>query len=105
MNETTDRDTDRDPRDAKRQTQHMVSHTRSKAARMANVLRADTMHVAVVHQAAVDVWSLVCALHLLPVEAWMLLGLHAFPVPLPPLGLRISGRPGGLTLLCSGQAH
>ena len=57
MNETTDRDTDRDPRDAKRQTQHMVSHTRSKAARMANVLRADTMHVAVVHQAAVDVWS------------------------------------------------
>ena len=91
MNETTDRGTDHD---AKRQTQHM-----------ANVLRADTMHVAVVHQAAVDVWSLVCALHLLPVEAWMLLGLHAFPVPLPPLGLRISGRPGGLTLLCSGQAH
>ena len=36
MNETTDRDTDHD---AKRQTQHM-----------ANVLRADTMHVAVVHQ-------------------------------------------------------
>ena len=60
MNETTDRHTDRDPRDAKRQTQHMVSHTRSKAARMANVLRADTMHVAVVHQAAVDVWCVLC---------------------------------------------
>ena len=59
-NETTDRDADRDPRDAKRQTQHMVSHTRSKAVRMANVLRADTMHVAGVHQAAVDVWCVLC---------------------------------------------
>ena len=46
MNETTDRGTDHD---AKRQTQHM-----------ANVLRADTMHVAVVHQAAVDVWCVLC---------------------------------------------
>ena len=48
MNETTDRGTDHD---AKRQTQHM-----------ANVLRADTMHVAVVHQAAVDVWCVLCTI-------------------------------------------
>ena len=27
---------------------------------MANVLRVDTMHVAVVHQAAVDVWCVLC---------------------------------------------
>ena len=71
------------PEVAKRQTQHMVSHTRSKAARMANVLRA---YHARCSGASGSGGRLVCALHLLPVEAWMLLGLHAFPVPLPAVG-------------------